>query len=120
MHRADDHDHEGRAVTAIAITLATLSQFLLVAGQLLLRKGMRSTPVRVRSIIGGIILLSGWFFLWLGLLADWDLSKLFPFEGLNPVLVLLGAWLFLKEHVPLLGWIGIILISLGVGLVTSS
>jgi len=107
-------------VSAVAIWLAALSQLLLVTGQLLLKRGMRPTPVRAGSLAGGIALLSGWFFLWLGLLADWDLSRLFPFEGLNPVLVVLGAWLFLKEHVPLIGWIGITLISIGVALVTSS
>lgn len=107
-------------MTAVAISIAVLSQFFLVAGQLMLRRGMRATPVLIGNVAAGITLLTGWFFLWLGLLADWDLSRLFPFEGLNPVLVVLGAWLFLKEHVPLLGWIGIALISLGVALVTSS
>lgn len=107
-------------MTAIAIFLACLSQFFLVIGQLMLRRGMRVTPVRVGSVAAGIGLLTVWFFLWLGLLADWDLSRLFPFEGLNPVLVVVGAWIFLKERVPLLGWIGIALISLGVALVTSS
>ncbi len=105
-------------MTASAIGLALMSQFFLVFGQLLLKRGMRVTPLARGSLSGGIVLLSVWFFLWLGLLADWDVSRLFPFEGLNPVLVVLGAWLFLKEHVPLLGWIGIGLISLGVVLVS--
>jgi uncharacterized membrane protein len=107
-------------VTAIAISLAALSQLFLVTGQLMLKRGMRSTPIAIGSLAVGILLLSAWFFLWLGLLGNWELSRLFPFEGLNPVLVVLGAWLFLKEHVPLLGWIGIALISVGVALVTSS
>jgi len=107
-------------MTAIAILLSVLSQFLLVCGQVLLRRAMKATPVRVGILAGGIVLLTGWFFLWLGLLADWDLSRLFPFEGLNPVLVALGAWLFLKERLGLTGWIGIGLISLGVALVTSA
>ena len=58
--------------------------------------------------------------LWLGLLANWELSHLFPFEGLNPALLVFGAWLFLKERVPLSGWIGIALISVGVALVSAS
>jgi uncharacterized membrane protein len=107
-------------VTAIAVFLASVSQLFLVTGQLLLKRGMRVTPVRLGSIAGGVALLSVWFFLWLGLLAKWDLSRLFPFEGLNPVLVVVGASLFLKEHVPLLGWIGICLISAGVALVTAT
>jgi uncharacterized membrane protein len=107
-------------VTAVAISLAIVSQLLLVGGQLLLRRGMRATPILMGNVAGGVAMLSGWFFLWLGLLADWDLSRLFPFEGINPALIVFGAWLFLKERVPLLGWIGIALISLGVALVTSS
>jgi len=107
-------------VTVVALGLALLSQLFLVCGQLLLKRGVGFTPIRIRIVAGGIALLSVWFFLWLGLLADWDLSRLFPFEGLNPVLVLLGARFFLKERVPLLGWIGIGLISVGVSLVSST
>jgi uncharacterized membrane protein len=105
-------------MTAVAIALAILAQLFLVIGQLLLKRGMRATPLGTSSLAGGIALLSAWFFLWLGLLGDWEVSRLFPFEGLNPVLVVLGAWLFLKETVPLAGWIGIGLITLGVVLVT--
>jgi uncharacterized membrane protein len=107
-------------MTAVAILLALLSQLFLVFGQLLLKRGMSAMPVHLGIVSAGIASLSAWFFLWLGLLADWDLSRLFPFEGLNPVLVVLGAWLFLKERVPLAGWIGIAAISFGVALVTSS
>ena len=107
-------------MTALAVVLASVSQLFLVGGQLLLKRGMRVTPVRIGSIAGGIALLSAWFFLWLGLLGKWELSRLFPFEGLNPVLVVIGASLFLKERVPPLGWIGILLISAGVAIVTST
>jgi uncharacterized membrane protein len=105
-------------MTTSAIAIALLAQLFLVFGQLLLKRGMRRTPIAKGSLGSGIALLAVWFFLWLGLLADWDVSRLFPFEGLNPVLVVLGAWIFLKEHVPLLGWVGIGLISLGVVLVS--
>jgi undecaprenyl phosphate-alpha-L-ara4N flippase subunit ArnE len=92
----------------------------LVIGQLLLKRGISASPVLVGSLAGGIAMLAAWFFLWLGLLSRWELSRLFPFEGLNPVLVVLGAWLFLKERVPMMSWIGIALISVGVALVTAS
>ena len=68
----------------------------------------------------GVACLSGWFFLWLALLAKWELSQLFPFEGLNPALVVLGAAILLKERVPPMTWIGVLLISAGVAVVTSS
>jgi len=105
-------------MTAFAILVALLCQVFLVLGQVLLKRAMNATPVRIGSLAGGIGLLTAWFFLWLGLLARWELSRLFPFEGLNPALVVLGAQVFLKERVPLTGWIGIALISAGVALVS--
>jgi uncharacterized membrane protein len=107
-------------VTGIAILLCLLCQLFLVSGQILLKRGMKATPLRKGSLAGGIALLAAWFFFWLGLLSQWDLSRIFPFEGLNPVLVVLGASLLLKERVPLTGWAGILLISFGVALVSGS
>jgi undecaprenyl phosphate-alpha-L-ara4N flippase subunit ArnE len=107
-------------MTAVAILLCLLCQLLLVSGQLLLKRGMKANPVRVGSLAGGIACLTGWFFLWLGLLSNWELSRVFPFEGLNPALIVIGASLFLKERVPLTAWIGIALISFGVALVSGS
>lgn len=107
-------------MTSTAILVCLLCQLFLVAGQLLLKRGMKATPLNVRSLAAGTGLLATWFFLWLGLLARWELSHVFPFEGLNPALLVLGAWLFLKERVSLTGWIGIAMISLGVALVSSS
>ena len=62
-------------------------------------------------------MLNVWFFLWLGLLRNWDLSRVFPFEGLSPLLLMLGAWMFLGERVPPRAWLGIVLIGVGVSLV---
>lgn len=107
-------------MTGTAILLCLSCEVFLVIGQLLLKRGMSASPVLVGSLAGGIAMLAAWFFLWLGLLSQWELSRLFPFEGLNPALVVLGAWLFLKERVPMMGWIGIALISVGVALVSAS
>jgi len=107
-------------MTTLAILLCLLCQLFLVTGQLLLKRGMNASPIRLGNLAAGVALLAGWFFVWLGLLAKWDLSRLFPFEGLNPALVVLGAWLFLEERVPWTAWMGIALISVGVALVSSS
>ena len=107
-------------MSATAILLCLLCQLFLVGGQILLKRGMKATPIRIGSLAGGVALLAAWFFFWLGLLSQWDLSRLFPFEGLNPVLIVLGASLFLKERVPMTAWMGIVLISLGVALVSGS
>jgi uncharacterized membrane protein len=100
------------------IALCVLCQLFLVCGQLLLKRAMNAAPVKFGTLTGGIALLTAWFFLWLWLLSRWDLSRLFPFEGLNPALVVLGARLFLKERVTPSAWIGIALISAGVALVS--
>ena len=107
-------------MTIAAIAICLVCQLLLVAGQLLLKRGMSPIPADLRSVGGGVVLLTGWFFLWLGLLGQWDLSRIFPFEGLNPVMVMAGAFLVLKERVSWRGWVGAALIGGGIALVTVS
>jgi uncharacterized membrane protein len=113
-------------MTLAAIVLVLLCQLCEVVGQLLLKHGMNAThaspkpwPRIVGNVAGGMTLLTLWFLLWLGLLRDWELSRLYPFEGLSPPLLVLGAWLFLKEHVPARAWLGIGLIGCGVALVAA-
>lgn len=112
-------------MTLLAIATCVVCQICLVAGQLLLKHGMNAThviprpwPAIVWNVLGALALHTVWFLLWLGLLRDWDLSRLYPFEGLSPPLLVLGAWIFLKEHVPARAWVGIILIGLGVTFVS--
>ena len=114
-------------MTAVAIGLCVLCQLLLVAGQLLLKHAMTDKPGSANAwtrtaarLVPGVVLMSAWFFLWLGLLEQWDLSKVFPFEGLNPVLLVIGARLFFKERMSGLAWAGVGLIALGIALVSSS
>jgi len=61
-----------------------------------------------------------WFLLWLGVMHEVDLSKLMPLEGISPLLIVLGAAIFLRERLPLRGWAGVILTSAGVLLVSAS
>lgn len=107
-------------MTPLAIAMAVTCELALVGGQILLKRGISATPVRFGVLGLGVACLSAWFFLWLALLAKWELSRLFPFEGLNPALVVLGAALLLKERVTPRTWIGVVLISAGVAVVTSS
>ncbi|MBI3435498.1 MAG: EamA family transporter [Proteobacteria bacterium] len=110
-------------MTLLAISIGILCQFFLVIGNLLLKHAMNAThhvPRRWLIIASnfaiGTGLLSLWFFLWLGLLRSWDLSQIFPFEGLSPVLLVIGAWIFLGERVSPRAWAGVVLIGVGVGL----
>ncbi|MDB5293696.1 MAG: protein of unknown function transrane [Phycisphaerales bacterium] len=113
-------------MTALAISLCVACQFFLVGGQLFLKHAMRDTgePRQkwevARGLFLGIALQALWFFVWVNLLKDNKLSHIFPFEGLNPVLLVLAAWLFLRERMTADSWIGILLICAGIFLVSGS
>jgi undecaprenyl phosphate-alpha-L-ara4N flippase subunit ArnE len=114
-------------MTTSILLLCLASQFCLVTGQLLTKHAMNATnlsPTPWPRVIGrlslGIVVLTGWFFIWAGLLQKKDLSYIFPFEGISPVLIVLGASAFLKEKPTAKSWIGIGLISMGIALVAAS
>jgi uncharacterized membrane protein len=108
-------------VTGLLIFLCVLCQVFLVAGQVLLKRAMSGPEVRwqraAMRLFPGISCMTVWFFLWLGLLAQLDLSKIFPFEGLNPALMILAAAVFLKERISATTWVGMALITAGIMLV---
>lgn len=106
-------------MSAGLITLCIVCQVFLVAGQLLLKRAMADEQAAKTALrlTPGIACMTAWFFLWLGLLAQLDLSKIFPFEGLNPALMILAAALFLKERITWTTWAGMALITAGIMLV---
>ena len=112
-------------MTAIAIVLCIVCQLFLVMGQLLLKRAMNPAAkggwrAMATRLIPGIGCMTVWFFLWLGLLERLELSHIFPFEGLNPALMVIGAWIFLRERMTVNAWIGIGVITVGIALVTGS
>ncbi len=111
----------------VAISLILFSQVCLVAGQLWLKHAMNMTHGEtldkkkfVPIFALGLSVLTLWFLLWLGLMRHFDLSYLYPFEGLSPLLLAGGASFFLKEKMTLQLWGGILLISAGLALVSAS
>ena len=113
-------------MTLSTVFFASLCQFFLVAGQICFKRAMRESPTPrppYRSAIQlglGIFLMSLWFFIWTNLLEGENLSKIFPFEGLNPVLLVACAWIFLNER---LSWdtaAGVLLICGGIFLASGS
>jgi len=107
-------------VTIHLLVLILLAQGALVAGQVFLKHGMNLTrsPVGgaariVGILLAGIGLLTLWFLLWMGLLQKLDLSYVYPFEGLSPVLLVLAACAILKESLGWKSWTGVGLITLG-------
>jgi uncharacterized membrane protein len=60
------------------------------------------------------------FFLTLGLLQRFDLSYLYPFQGLSVIIITVMAAVMLKERLTLQLTIGALLISAGIVLVSLS
>ena len=111
----------------LAFFLIVASVVTFVAGQLLLKKAMdpttRSDADRLRFVwllTGGILLMTVSFFLNLGLLQQFDLSYLYPFQGLSVIIISLTAAIVLRERLTLPLAIGSALISAGCILVSIS
>jgi uncharacterized membrane protein len=68
----------------------------------------------------GIALMTISFFLTLGLLQRFDLSYLYPFQGLSVIFITLMAAVVLKEKLNLRLTVGALLISAGIVLVSIS
>ena len=110
---------------SLILILISLSTF--VAAQLFLKRAMESTTARgfrnsrfVSLLSAGIVLMTISFFLTLGLLQRFDLSYLYPFQGLSVIIISLMAAVTLKEKLTLPLTIGSLLISLGIVLVSLS
>jgi undecaprenyl phosphate-alpha-L-ara4N flippase subunit ArnE len=107
--------------------LLIISQLALVAAQIFLKRAMSRREhggEKARGWIGilviGIATMTVWFLLWLGIMHQIELSKLMPLEGISPLLIVLGAALFLHERLNWRGWAGVGLTCLGVLIVSAS
>lgn len=129
---------EGEKMKADAKDLLLLASTVLlnVLGQLAMKKGMTAVGVVTlqadrflatmgRALTNGYVLagiaaygLSA--LLWLVLLSRLALSYVYPAISLGYVLVVLVSWAVLKEDVPLLRWLGVLVICAGVYLVGRS
>lgn len=114
-------------MNGFTLFLILFSQVALVAGQIIIKRAVNLThcaPKPWAAILGafaaGLALMTVCFFLWLGFLQKLQLSHVFPFEGLSPALLVLGASVFLGERVGSRGWAGIALISAGIIIVSLS
>lgn len=112
-------------MTPISLALVLIALISFVAGQLLLKKamdaanaaGFRSRPFLV-PFGAGIFLLTVQFFLNLGLLQRYDLSFIYPFQGLSVIIISVAAVIVLREKLTLQVAIGAALISAGIVLVS--
>jgi uncharacterized membrane protein len=110
-------------VTPISAVLISLTLLASVSGQLLLKRAMESNlrSTRFAACFGaGLLAMAFSFFVTLGLLQDFDLSYLFPIQGLSVVIISLLAALILHEKLTARLLLGATLISAGVVFVSLS
>jgi uncharacterized membrane protein len=113
-------------VTLWSIVLILVWLVSFVAGQLFFKRGMEWPGTgfwnrKTISILGaGMFSMTISFFLNLGLLQRFDLSYLYPFQGLSVIIISLMAAVMLKEKLTLQLTLGALLISAGVVLVSLS
>lgn len=114
-------------MTFIAILAAVGCQLFQVTGQVFLKHAMLAVDAAPRVwrrvalfMVAGLTFLTFWFLMWIGLMQSWNLSAIYPFEGLCPVLMVLGARVCLHEKLGAAGWLGVTLIAAGVMLVAGS
>ncbi len=104
-------------MTPLNFLLVLVSEGTQIAGQILLKHGMTQREKKARflgAMAVAIFLMSVSFFVWLALLAKFPLSYLFPFDGLNRIMLVAAASIFLKEKATPRLWLGVILITVGV------
>jgi uncharacterized membrane protein len=114
-------------VSFLAFFFIIVSLLSFVAAQLILKRAMAATttngfwnPGFVSKVTWGIVLMTISFFLTLGLLQRFDLSYLYPFQGLSVIFITLMAAVALKEKLNMRLTIGALLISAGIALVSMS
>jgi uncharacterized membrane protein len=98
-----------------------------VAGQLFFKRAMELSSVtgfrrrkNISILAAGMFSMTISFFLNLGLLQRFDLSYLYPFQGLSVIIISLAAAVVLKEKLTLRLTLGSLLITAGVVLVSMS
>ena len=114
-------------MTLLAFLFILISLVTFVAAQLILKRAMEfSTTHSMRSsyfisrVAVGVFLMTISFFLTLGLLQRFDLSYLYPFQGLSVIFITILAAIVLREKVSVRLTIGALLITAGVVLVSMS
>ena len=120
-----------------ALTLVLICIFAGAAGQICFKCGMSNidkinnfdnllnskTIISIATnnyIILGTLLYGTAFILWLGALSTLDISYMYPLLSLGYIITAIFAFLFIRENITLLRWLGILLIFAGSFLVTKS
>jgi len=120
-----------------ALSLVAICVVFGAVGQILMKTGMSQigqigdlgkliSPSTVFSIftnvyvIGGLLLYATASFLWLGALSNLNVSLMYPLLSLAYVLAAILAFIFLKEDIILLRWVGIVVVVAGCFMIVRS
>jgi drug/metabolite transporter (DMT)-like permease len=118
-----------------AIPFIVTAVLLSVAGQLLVKKGINLMPgldfskgvigVYARILFSPYVLAGTLMYcfsvvFWLYSLTKVELSYAAPFLALTYIFIVLASWLFLGESVSAMRWIGVVVVSVGVLIVSLS
>ena len=111
----------------LAFLFVVVSLLTFVAAQLILKRAMEfSTTNRmsnsyfVSRVMIGVVFMTISFFLTLGLLQRFELSYLYPFQGLSVIFIIFLAAVVLREKLSARLTIGALLITAGIVLVSLS
>ena len=110
-------------MTPVSALLIFVALILYILGQLFLKHAMESDFRSARFakfFATGLATMTFSFFITLGLLQRFDLSYLYPFQGLSVVVISILAAAILREKLTLRLFLGAALISGGVVLVSLS
>jgi drug/metabolite transporter (DMT)-like permease len=110
-------------VTPVSALLIFVALILYIVGQLFLKHAMESDlgSIRFTKFFGaGLAAMTFSFFITLGLLQRFDLSYLYPFQGLSVIIISVLAAVMLREKLTARLFLGAALISAGVILVSLS
>jgi len=117
----------GTPVNLLAFFFIVVSLLSFVVAQLVLKRAMEFSAANglrnsrfVSLAATGVALMTISFFLTLGLLQRFDLSYLYPFQGLSVIFITLLAAVVLKEKLNTRLAIGALLITAGIVLVSIS
>ena len=120
-----------------ALTLVLICIFAGAAGQICFKCGMSNigkinnfdsllnskTIISIATnsyIILGTLLYGTAFILWLGALSTLDISYMYPLLSLGYVITVVFAFVFIRENISLLRWVGVLLIFAGSVIITKS
>ena len=109
----------------LPVTLVLCALIAFVCGQLLFKHAMQTSHRGfnrqfAKFIVPGVASMTVSFFITMGLLQRFDLSWVYPFQGLSVIIISVLGGIILKEKLNLQLILGALLISIGVVLVSLS